>query len=458
MRRSVVSSVTAFALIMSSSLPAFSATATTGAPIKLNPTVLRTELIKNNLSVLQALNQVQQAKIKINLARAELLPSLNLGLTAGSGHSGFFMSAVSIFLPFLVPNNWFEYNQSKYMFEAEKDAFYLMELNLYASVRSTYATVVGDMGLRRVLKTQYDNLNRVVGVIQAKYDFGLASESELLNAKAQAKLARVQLSQMDALLANEKATLRVAMAIPLGQTFDVQEAHVPQPPNEGHDVVTVAREALRASPEYAQINYLIMAADQNNWQRVFAFFNSGALSSSGSAANPASFSKLAATASFSIGFAMVPAYQLSNAAFRQLALRQTEIEFEISKVVEQALSGLNEANLQLSQASQAEASLKKVFEYQLDNYNLGFTDLLHVLDAQRSVTQASMAKINALMELDNLRISLHRSLMTDDFEKIPRCQAPAPEAPKRGVVEGIKEFFSSAAIQKSVDDMCRGPQ
>jgi hypothetical protein len=122
------------------------------------------------------------------------------------------------------------------------------------------------------------------------------------------------------------------------------------------------------------------------------------------------------------------------------------------------MSGLQEANLQLAQSTQAEASLKKVFEFQLENYNLGYTDLLHVLDAQRSLIQASTAKINALMERDNLRISLHRAEMTDEFANIPRCKAAAPAPARRGFIQGIREFFSSPAIQKSVEDMCRGQQ
>lgn len=448
MSRLSTSCILAFSLVFSSVTPAFS------APMKVNPAVLQKELIAKNLTILQALNQVQQAKIKINLARTQLLPSLNLGLTGGGGN-GFFVSTISVLMPFLVPNNWFNYSESQYLFEAEKSAFYLMELNLYASVLSTYSTIVGDMGLRRVLKSQYDNLNRVVSVIQARKDFGMASESELLNARAQAKLARVQLSQVDQLLASERATLREAMALPLVQDFIVEEVHIKPPTVESENLTEIAKKALYRSPEHDQINFLIAAGEDGNWKQVFAFFNSGALSSMGGAGNSASFSKLAATANFNLGFSMVPAYQLSNTMVEQLRLRRQEIVLENNKVVEQAITGIREATLQLSQASQAEASLRQVFEVTLENYNLGYTDLLHVLDAQRSVTQASTAKIKATVELDSMRINLQRALVSDQFKTIPACTARYV-AKKEGFFQRIQNFFSTPAIQKSVEEMCRG--
>src|SRR4051812_45402677 len=47
--------------------------------LRLNPETLRKQLLENNLSIIQALNQVHDAKDQVSVARGNLLPSLNLG-------------------------------------------------------------------------------------------------------------------------------------------------------------------------------------------------------------------------------------------------------------------------------------------------------------------------------------------------------------------------------------------
>jgi outer membrane protein TolC len=422
-------------------------------PFQVTPETLRKRLLTENISVLTGLNQLYQAKIQVNIARAQLLPSLNLGAALPSGKSNFIVSTVSFLLPFLVPSNWFNYDESQYLFDAEKDSYYLLQLNSFASAYSIYSTMVSDVELRKILNTQYENLVKIKNMIQAKYELGLAGQAELLQAQAQAELAMVQLSQIDELLLNEQSILRQSLAFPLEKDFNLVPGHVPPATVEGLSPQALLDVSLMKSPEYSQVQSLIAAAEDNNWAKVFAFINSGSLSSSSVNGASASFSSLTQTENFNFGFGYFPGVELSEAAVAQMKLRLTEVKSEQARIVESALSSLKQAQLQFQQAQSAEADLLKVFSFELENYELGLTDLQHVLDVQNSVTIAATTRAKSQLDLDGQRITLHRLIQTDEFANIKGCAIEQKQT--RSFWQGIKDFFSSSKSQKTIEEICR---
>lgn len=422
-------------------------------PFQVTPETLRQRLLTENISLMSGLNQVYQAKVKVSVARSQLLPSLNLGMALPSGKSNFIVSTVSFLLPFLVPSNWFAYDESKYLFDAEKDSYYLLQLNTFASAYGIYSTMVGDLELRKILNAQYENLVKIRDMIQAKYELGLASQSDVLQSQAQAELGMVQLSQMDQLLENEQAILRESLAFPLEKEFSLVPSHVAPADVEKLSPQALLEVALVKSPEYSQVKSLIEAANDNNWSKVFAFVNSSSLGSVSVGGNGASFSNLTMAQGFNFGFGYFPGVELSQAAIEQFELRLKEVKLEQARVVESALSALKQSQIQLDQATRAEADLVKVFNFQLENYELGLTDLMHVLDVQNSVTIAATTRVKSQIDLDGHRITLHRLVQTDQFANVKGC--PIEKRRTRGFWEGIKDFFSSSKSQKSIDQICR---
>jgi outer membrane protein TolC len=420
---------------------------------KITPDTLREQILNSNLVILSELNQVYQSKLNINVQRAKLLPSLNLSTAISTLGGGFFLTGVSILMPFLIPSNWFHYKESKYQFEAEKYAYNLLQLNTYASAYSSYSTVLGDENIRDVLNVQYQNLSKIQHTIQLKYDFGLASKSDLDRATAGTQLAFVQLSQMSELLASEKASLRGSMALPLEQDFDLTEVHVVPSEFEDMNPQDVLPKALAVSPENAQVTDLIAAGREGKWSQVFAFLNSGALTVPGNNGSPSSFNSLIGSGSFSIGFGIIPALKMSQAAVDQLYLRQREIAVEEARAVEATLGSIAQAKQQLDSAQKAEANLNDVLQTQIHHYEMGLTDLLHVLDAQNAITQASTARVRAQMDLDGLRINLHRIMLTDQFSKIKGCQALPPG---KKLKKYLKDYFMKASTQQTIERLCKG--
>ncbi len=420
----------------------------------LTPENLRQHLLGNNLAIMQALNDVYQAKQGINYARTQLLPSLNLGVALNEAGSGFFISTVSFLLPFLVPSNWFNYEESKYIFEAEKFSYYLLELNLYASAYTLLVTIKGDRELREVLNQQYQNLLKIQEINRTRWLLGIISETDYEQSMAETKLAGSQVSEMDKLLAKETPLIRQMLALRLEDSIEFKDFTVPPSPFEEKTPRETLDYALQVSPEFSQIGNLITASKAGKWSKAFAFISNGALSVGANENNSIAFKNMRAEAQFNFSFSYFPALALTNLITDRLELRRREIQTEQTQIIESSLGMITHAKLQLAQATEAEEGLKKVLEQQTSNYALGLTDLLHILDTQNAVVQASTARVRSQMDLNNLRINLHRAVLMDEFQKIQPCQA---KQVKNSVWKEIKNFFSSQQAQKTVDQQCKGP-
>lgn len=67
------------------------------AKFTVNPASVRTQLLSGNISLLQALNNVENSKLNVSMARAKLLPSLNLGvLLPALANPTFLLASVTI--------------------------------------------------------------------------------------------------------------------------------------------------------------------------------------------------------------------------------------------------------------------------------------------------------------------------------------------------------------------------
>lgn len=426
-----------------------------GSPFKLTPQILRERLLNKNLSILQELESVYQAKDTVNVARSQLLPAANFGLALNFQGSGFFLSSISFLLPFLVPSNWFNYKESKYLFEAEKFSYYLLKLNLYASAYSTLTTMHGDRELRKVAYQQYQNFLKIQEIIQIRHDFGMQSNTDLTQAKAQTQLSLIKLAQADKLLIEEKNAIQALLALPISTEIDFSGFVVAPSPYEEKTPAEALEQALKISPEYSQIGNLISASKAGKWSKAYAFMNSSALSIFADENRSLSFSNMRADANLNLTLGVFPAISLTQSIIKQLELRKEEIKTEQARIIESNLGVLAKAKLQLEQAVQAEEGLNKVLQEQTANYSLGLTDLLHVIDTQNSVTEASTARVQSQMELNNLRVTLHRTFLSEEFAKIQPCKAVQE---KNSAWTEIKGFFSSREAQKIVDQQCKGPK
>lgn len=430
--------------------PKTSSTTSDNNKIVINPDTLKTYLLKANTSILNELTLVAQAKDKVNIARGNVLPSLNIEAEAASLISAptFIMSSVEMLMPFLLPSNWFDLKSSDNLLKAEEQSYLILELNEYASAYALYETIVGDMALRDVLQQQYVNLNGVQNLLEQQDKLGLASPTDLKNAQAQAQLAQAAVSQMDELITQETASFRFALGLGLVDDMDFEIQHVPASSIEGQTPESLITQVNQKAPESVQIRYLLASGKDQKWSAVFSFLNSAALvSSSSGAGHSATFSGLAATGSANLGFGYFPNIALTNDNIEQIKIQNTTLKLTEGQILETNLGSVTDATNQLALNAQAETKLQQVYDDYVLAYKLGLTDLLHVLTAQSDITTASEAKVKAQIDLDNLRINLHRIMLTKQFSNMPQCRVTKPE--------GLKGFFSPSAEYPTIDQACR---
>ena len=426
---------------------------------RVTPTSLRVRLLDENTSVLIGLNTVYQAKEQVNIARANLLPSLNVGAVItglATGPGTFAVSAISVLLPFLLPSNWYNLEATEYQMLAYGYAFNLVQLNTYASGYALYNSVLGDIAIRAVQAKQYANLDRIRKIVADRVQVGTSPVKDLYQANAKAELSRTQLSQTDQVIAQEKAAFRKLLSLPLKSKISFENQHPAPLPIESQSAQTVLDKAYTTSPEYRQIRSLIAAAKNSTWSQKFSFLTGSSMSFSttGSETFP-SFSSLRISGSAGIGFDYYPSIRLSHLHVDQLRLRSTEIRLEMSRIIESTLASLRQAKIQYEHASLAESESDKYFQAELQSYQVGTTDLMHVLEAENTLTSASITRARARVELDNQRVNLYRIMRSGQFATIPGCQIDKGDNDDFSLREWFKGFFRRSNTRISVDQMCR---
>jgi outer membrane protein, multidrug efflux system len=422
--------------------------------LKINPKSLQERLIRNNLPVLKGINNIFRAKDQVSIARTSLLPSLNLGFTSiATGGQGFAISAISFLFPFLLPSNWANLKKSKALLEAEKISYHLVGLNQYASAYAIYATVVNDLELREILLQQYNDLVKIRDWLIKQREFsGDVPQQDIDAADVQARLAFSTLSQMDALLIKERAALRELLALGPTDVMEFEPMHVPASPVESEDLVTVVKKVHAVSPENQQMQFLIAAGQAGKWSKVFSFMGGGNMNLSRSS-DTSGWDKFSLGHSLNLGFGLVPNIKLSNDDLVQIQLQARELLLQQTNLVETTLGTLGESKKQLESNLIAKRGANDVFEAELRRYMLGLTDILHVLDAKIKYGQASAAHIRAQLDVDTIRITLHRAMLADQFKTIPKCVISAA-AQKKDKGWFWKNLFNPKASQLTIDEAC----
>jgi len=390
--------------------------------VHINPDSLRTLLLSRNNNLLQELNNVYRAKVNVDLARAQLLPSLNLGAAVNGG--GFFLSSAIFLVPFLLPSKWINVRESQRLLNAEVKSYYILQLNEYASAMAVYLTIVGDLALRDVLYTQYKNLLEIQNNVDLAVKLGLRPVSDLYSAQAQTAIIKAQVGQFEELVAQERASVRQMLALDLAVDLSFDNYHPGSVDNyERSEAKSLLPLVLKKAPEIAQIDQLILAAKDDRWSKVFSFFNGATVSVvPTNQSGGVNFGHIVGEGSFNFGFGYFPTITLTNLNIQEMKLRRQAVVLEQAQVLESALASVRSAKQQLASALAAEDNFRKAYKAYLTQYTLGTTDLLHVLTAANSLAQASVTRIQTQIDLDSQRTTLNRALIRDDFGDVRECK------------------------------------
>jgi outer membrane protein TolC len=248
-------------------IPGAVAAATSEAPFRVNPATLRVQITQENVSVLTGLNRVYQAKEQVNIARAGIFPSLNLGmlLTGLTAAPTFALSSISVLVPVLIPSNWYNVEVAESSMVANGYAFHALELNKFASAYALYNTILGDMAVRANLEEQLERYEQIRERAEARFQSGKGSEVDLMKAHAKVALARHQLSQFRQVVAQSKATFRQMLGLPLSREIVFENLSPVPHVVETASIAKALNRVFERAPEALQIQALLKASNAAAW-------------------------------------------------------------------------------------------------------------------------------------------------------------------------------------------------
>lgn len=414
----------------------------------VNPESIRGRLLSKNITLLQALNNVESSKNNVNMARAKLLPSINLGvLLPALANPTFLISAVTFLFPFLVPSNWLVLKQQKDLFEADKAAYKVLQLNILTSSLSMYFTYVNDQKVQKVINDQSDVLGEIYKTMQMRSDmFGNVSAENLNMASAQWEESKIRSSKLQELLVQEKAGLRTLLGLPLGSELTIEDIDLAPSAFESKTVYELADRSLLLAPESAQLASLLKAAKVGKYAKMFGFISQSSLA--GTATNNSSpFGNLKASGNFSFGADNIVNIQISNNNIDAIGLRVDQLKSENEKTAEILVGQISEVKAQVALTAQALSDRLAVFEAKKLKYSLGFTSLQSLLLTQSQLADSYVANIKSDLDLKMQRLTLMRLAIDGDFSKIKGCTADAPDEDKKSI------FHRKQAL--TLDELCQ---
>jgi multidrug efflux system outer membrane protein len=387
-----------------------------------------------------------------------LLPSININFNLPT----FALSSVSFLLPFLVPSNWFALAASNHELTADENAYFIMELDTYASVYAMYEVVASDMELRAVLNQQYLDYAALESFLENEATAGLpVTPSDLEQAQAQTQAALAAVSKMDETITQEKFQIGMALALSPDTVINITPVEVaPSSMETATSFDALTEQAFSMSPEKQQQDALIAAAQDEKWSALFSWIGTNTLgddSNNSGTSNQIDFSNMQDRGTINLGLGIFTSYALSKENVTTLQLEETAIEQQIGANVGSTISSITLAINQYNDALAAEQLQQQALVNAVQDYENGSSTIQTVIQEQQTMIQFSTTRIQAQADINAQRITLNRTFLTDEFGNIKGCNINQ-SAKKQGgwpIFNWIGHLFHPGAGQQTLDQMCK---
>lgn len=451
-RSTFISAVTLTALFSGSVAPARSQMST----VTVNPTLIRKRLISDNNNIIASLNSLYTAKVNVTRARTNLMPSLNLGAALSANPISFGLSSITALLPFLLPSNWYALDMSKHQLAASGYAYYIVELNTYASGLGLYETILEDMALRKVYYQQYLNYLKIQNFVQLQTSIGHTILADLQQVTSQTEQAATTVQNYDALIQQEMAQMALALGYKSVTPMSFEEYHPTTVSYEGQSAQRVMNAVFARSPEEQQARSLILAAKAGIGIAEFSWLTGSTVSAATSSGRATFNAAPSGGLTLTIGPQILPTVELANLTAAQA--RDNEIANEENElaVITSAVNSIEPYINAVNDSTDSVTNLQNAFTAYYTLFAIGQTDLEKLLDINNQLGLAQLTKVGAQYALDNERIDLMRATISGQFKLIPTCRLMGDETSDNGGVFGwFKDIFSPQSDFRSVDQICR---
>ena len=384
--------------------------------------------LRNNRDLRIAVANVEQARAQVQVRRADLLPSVGVGVSANrqptaSGDANTVYSAGLQVTSYELDL----FGRVASLRDAALAQFFATEANrktaqitLVRSVASLYLALLADEDLleltRQTLRTREESLR----LTRLKFDQGVSSELDLRQAQSLVEGARATLAQQRRQRALDENALVLVLGAP--NVLEPVAAGALAQTTLGPELPAgLPSDLLTERPDIRAAEQQLIAANANIGAARSAFFPRITLTGSAGSAST-ELSGLFSSGSFGwtfVGQLLQPIFDAgrnrgnldaANAA-RDVAVAQYERAIQSAfREVADALAGRETLQEQLrAQSAQAEAETAR---YRLSDlrYRNGASSYLDVLDAQRALFTAQQAAILAKLAVLQNQVSLYAAL------------------------------------------------
>ncbi len=400
--------------------------------------------IENNRDLRVAVANIEAARATYGVRRADLYPTIGVGLTAQRGPSQITGQLQNTFTAGIQLSTW-ELdlfgrvrslgNAAAAQYLASEEGRKAAQISLVAAVANTYLSLLADEELlaitRDALRTREDSfkLNRL------KFDNGAASELELRQAESLLESARVTLASVT----RQRALDENALVLLIGQPLpaDLPPALSIAEQRLASDLPAgLPSEVLTRRPDVRQAEEQLIAANANIGAARAAFFPRISLTGSvGSASSELDGLFKAGSKAWTVsGNLLQPIFDAGRnsanldlaKANREIALAQYERAIQSAfREVQDALAGratlTEQARAQLAYAN-AEQTRFRLADLR---YRNGAASFLDVLDAQRALFTAQQGVVQVQAAVVQNQVNLYKVLGGGWTEPQPGANGPA---------------------------------
>lgn len=441
---------------------------------------IRDQVMKYNYQIVDEFNKVSDAKYTVNKAQDSLIPGISVtGLSTIASNPTFAVTAIQILLPFLIPSNWESLYASQNAFNAEKQAYYVTELNTYASTLAIYFTILSDRRVMQAWQANAEASEQIMLMEQQNLEAGLTSVEAA--AQAQKNYSTAQSNATGAVSVFCKDYSALAQALVLDPTpgtgteisfeqSDLDEITDTSPGFENENINTLENQALSVAPEVQQLKDLIDAANNDKWAGALGFISSASIGVSSQAAGSTSgtptnvsFTNPRGTVTGGFSFATFAEYNIAQDNIAEVVQQMKEVTTQSKDTIDINVADLNSALYQLKLDSNAENVAIKSYNNALAALNQGLSSKMAAYTQKAAITALSLNRIKDQAFRDLSLVTLYRATLSGPFAAIKGCQAnSAPKSSSNGGDNGgffgwLGGLFGNAPSEANLIALCAAP-
>jgi outer membrane protein TolC len=238
-----------------------------------------------NYRVYENALRVYQAREKIQVARMNLLPKLNIWRLSGVaievavGNPQSIIGIVNDIAPFLVPANWFRLKASKILYNAEEEGYRALWANELMTAKALYTHLLLDQSLFDHIKENKRDLENLFTIVQSREMFGGAPPGASRDIEIRLLSLQEDLRNLEVLISEEESLLSFMMALPANTIVRPAPIKMADFENlEPLDYEDFEFRAVDSSPEVRQFDYFISASDYVRKEAIFSFLGTSEMS------------------------------------------------------------------------------------------------------------------------------------------------------------------------------------